>query len=132
MLVTVIGLFLSFILYAVILLTKKRKKLFSCLLIFLLCVSFISAFISFSQSIYIEKNFYNVNAIITFDEEGYPTTHFVNFYKNTSSGKFYKIENHCGFYVFREITLSEDVEPIIVGKHNPSQYYDGAPLYQYS
>lgn len=128
----VLFLFLTIIFYFVFSSRKEHKKFFKALFLIFLSASLLLAVFSCFQGTYISRNFLNVNSLVTFDEDDYATNHFVNLYLNTENQKLYDIENFHGIYLFKEVALAEDVEPIIVNNKNLSSYKSNTPLFIYS
>lgn len=124
-----IGLITTAFFYITYFRVKKGKKLFRVLFCIFFCLSLLLSAISLAQSTYLKNECIKINGLVTFDEENYPQTHFVNLYQNIHNTKIYTVENFCGLYIFREVTLTEGAEPIFVNSDNSIPYENNIPLY---
>lgn len=111
---------------------KSNIKIFKLLFLIFLSLSLLFSGFSCFQQAYISNKFLNVNSLVTFDENNYPTNHFVNLYINTENQKIYTIDNFYGIYLLKEITLAEGTEPIITDNKNLPPYNNNTPLFTYS
>lgn len=129
MLFVILCLSFSFIFYIAYSKSEAKHIIFNKLFIFSFCVSILISAFLFFQDTYISNNFLEVNTLVTFDEEGYPTTHSVKLYQNISTEKIYTLKNYLGFYILDEITLGEGVKPLVTDAEHPITHFNGITLY---
>ncbi len=132
MLFVILCLIISFILFLLYSRILHKAKILKALFIIFFCFSiFLSTFLFF-QDIYISNNYMEVNTLVTFDEEGYPTSHLVNLHQNISTKKIYAIKKRLGFYILDEVTLENGVEPIVTDTEHSATHFGDIPLYTYT
>lgn len=127
-----LSLVLTGIFYFMFSIMRKNNKIFKKLFLSFLSLSLLLSGLSCCQQAYISNYFMNVSSLVTFDENNYPSNHFVNLYINTESQRIYTIDSFYGIYFFKEVSLAEDVEPIIVDNKNLPPYNNNKPLFTYS